>query len=267
MRILIVEGNTPELMARMHAIGRPLAWQTWQTAIRLHKSDVEISVVYPYSVEHGDLHEPLDTFDGFVFTGSGVSWNAMDERASSFIDVIEPMLLSGKPVLGACWGLQVASVALGGEVAANPKGSEIGLAHVTLNEAGLAHAVFAGSAAQFATPTWHRDHVTRLPHGAVLLASSDVTHVQALAVQAGGVDFVGFQYHPEAELHDFRRGFKAYGALPDSVAVIADFPDNPPLEVTDPKRRTHTIGNWLRHVEARRGTTAAPPARGLIASG
>lgn len=257
MRILIVEGNTPELMDRMHQIGRPLAWQTWQTAIRLHESDAEISVVYPYSVERGDTHEPLDTFDAFVFTGSGVSWNAMDERAVSFVKVIEPMLFSGKPVLGACWGLQVASVALGGEVAANPKGSEIGLAHVSLNEAGLAHPVFAGSPEKFATPTWHRDHVTRMPQGAVLLASSNVTHVQALSVQDGGVDFVGFQYHPEAELHDFRKGFEAYGALPDSVAVIADFPDEPPPEVTDPLRRTHTIGNWLRHVAMRRDKQAA----------
>jgi len=257
MRILIVEGNTPELMDRSRAIGRPLAWQTWQTAIRLHWPDTRISVVFPYSVEHGDLHEPLAQFDAFVFTGSGVSWNAMDERATSFLYVIEPMLASGKPVLGACWGLQVASVALGGEVAANPKGSEIGLAHVSLNEAGVAHPVFAGSPRQFTTPTWHRDHVIVMPKGAVLLASNEVTQVQALAVQTGGVDFVGFQYHPEAELHDFYKGYKAYGALPGSVAVIADFPDNPPPEVTDPLRRTHTIGNWLRHVEARRDSLAA----------
>lgn len=260
MRILIVEGNTPELMARSLGIGRPYAWQTWQTAIRLHKPEAEISVVFPYSVEHGALHEPLATYDAFVFTGSGVPWNASDERAVSFVGAVEPMLMSGKPVLGACWGLQVASVALGGEVAANPKGSEIGLAHVTLNEAGNAHPVFAGSPERFATPTWHRDHVTRVPQGAVLLASSEVTHVQALAVQTGGVDFVGFQYHPEAELHDFRKGFEAYGALPDSVAVIVDFPDNPPPEVIDPMRRTHTIGNWLRHVEKRRDSRSASAA-------
>jgi GMP synthase (glutamine-hydrolysing) len=257
MRILIVEGNTPELITRSQALGRPLAWQTWETAIRLHERDAEISVVYPYSAGHVDGHEPLDEFDAFVFTGSGVFWNASHELARPFVDAVEPMLLSGKPVLGACWGLQIACVALGGEVAANPNGSEIGLAHVELNEAGINHPIFAGSPARFATPTWHRDHVTVMPVGAVLLASSGVTHVQALAVQAGGVDFIGFQYHPEAELHDFRKGYLAFGAQPDSVAVIADFPDDPPIEVTDPLRRTHAVGNWLRHVRTRRLASAA----------
>jgi hypothetical protein len=77
-----------------------------------------------------------------------------------------------------------------------------------------------------------------------------------MAVQTGGVDFVGFQYHPEAELHDFRKGFEAIGAQPDSVAVIADFPDEPPAEVTNPLRRTHTIGNWLRYVDTRAASAA-----------
>jgi GMP synthase (glutamine-hydrolysing) len=257
MRILIVEGNTPELMARSQAIGRPLAWQTWETAIRLHEPDAHIEVSLPYAPQLDRKHAPLDTFDAYVFTGSGVAWNAADERAKPFVNAIEPMLMSGKPVLGACWGLQVATVAFGGDVAANPKGSEIGLAHVGLLEAGVAHPVFAGSPRQFATPTWHRDHVTRMPAGAVLLATSEVTHVQALAMQTGGVDFVGFQYHPEAELLDFRKGYLAFGAQPDSVVVIADFPDDPPAEVTDPLRRTHTIGNWLRHVKERRRGPAA----------
>jgi GMP synthase-like glutamine amidotransferase len=115
---------------------------------------------------------------------------------------------------------------------------------------GIAHPVFAGSPVRFATPTWHRDHVTQMPAGAVLLATSEVSEVQAMAVQAGGVDFVGFQYHPEAELADFRRGYEAYGAQPDSVAVIADFPDEQPAEVADPMLRTLAVANWLRRVAA-----------------
>ncbi len=65
---------------------------------------------------------PLEDFDAYVLTGSGVSWNAMDERALPFLRRIEPMLASGKPVLGACWGLQIAAVALGGKVGSKPEG-------------------------------------------------------------------------------------------------------------------------------------------------
>jgi GMP synthase (glutamine-hydrolysing) len=151
-------------------------------------------------------------------------------------------------VLGACWGIQTAAVVLGGKVAANPRGSEVGLARIELTPEGAAHPVFAGSPRRFASPTWHRDHVTDLPPGAVLLATSEVSPVQALAVHSGGVDFTGFQYHPEAELEHFRKGYEAVGAQPDSVAVITDFPDEPPPEVADPLRRTQAVGNWLRRV-------------------
>jgi GMP synthase (glutamine-hydrolysing) len=251
MRILIVEGNSEELIARNEASGRPQAWQTWEKAIRLHRPDAAIDITYPYAPTRDGRHGGVDEYDGFVITGSGVFWSAADERARPFLARIEPLLASGRPVIGACWGLQTASVALGGKVGANPKGSEVGLARIELTEAGAAHPHFSGSPRRFASPTWHRDHVTEIPAGAVLLASSAVSEVQAITYRKAGVDFFGFQYHPEAELEDFRIGFEAYGAQPDSVAVIADFPENPPAEVTDPVRRTHTIGNWLRHAAER----------------
>jgi GMP synthase (glutamine-hydrolysing) len=248
MRILIVEGNSEELIARNEQSGRPQAWQTWETALRLHRPDADVDVTFPYAAERDGRHGRADEYDGFVITGSGVFWSAADERAKPFLARIEPLLGTGRPVIGACWGLQTASVALGGSVGANPKGSEVGLARIELTEAGATHSLFSGSPRRFASPTWHRDHVTEMPAGAVLLASSPVSEVQAIAYRKAGVDFFGFQYHPEAELEDFRKGFEAYGAQPDSVAVIADFPDDPPEEVRDPVLRTHTIGNWLRHV-------------------
>ena len=248
MRILIIEGNSEELLVRNEGTGRPQAWQTWLDAIRLHRPDAAIDVAFPYATERDGRHGSVDEYDGFAITGSGVFWSAADARARPFLARIEPLLASGRPVIGACWGLQTASVALGGKVGANPKGSEVGLAHIELNDAGAVHPLYAGSSRRFSSPTWHRDHVTQIPAGAVLLASSDVSEVQAITCQTGGVDFFGVQYHPEAELEDFRIGYEAYGAQPDSVAVLADFPDTPPEEVTDPVRRTRVIGNWLRYV-------------------
>ncbi len=104
MRILIVEGNTEALMTRNEQAGRPLAWQTWETAIRLHAPDATIEVTFPYSGARDGKHAPVSDFDAYVLTGSGVSWNAMDERALPFLRRIEPMLASGKPVLGRMLG-------------------------------------------------------------------------------------------------------------------------------------------------------------------
>ena len=58
------------------------------------------------------------------------------------------------------------------------------------------------------------------------------------------------QTFPEAELEDFRKGFEANGAQPDSVDVIADFPDEPPADVANPMLRTLAVGNWLRLVKS-----------------
>jgi GMP synthase (glutamine-hydrolysing) len=44
---------------------------------------------------------------------------------------------TGVPVWGSCWGLQIATVALGGSVRRNPRGRELAIARaITVTEAG-----------------------------------------------------------------------------------------------------------------------------------
>ena len=251
-RILIVEGNDEERIARAEQAGRRTAWRSWADALALHEPQTVFDVAFPCAPRRQGPMLAVEAYDGFVLTGSGVPWTAADAEAVPFLRFVEPMLATGRPVLGCCWGLQVGAVLLGGRVGANERGSEVGVSRdIGLTAQGATHEFYRGSPQRFDSVTWHRDHVTELPAGAALLASNPVSRVQAMAVENGGVDFFGMQYHPEAELEEFRIGFERSGARADAPGMIADFPETQPAEVADPRRRTIAVGNWLRRVSAR----------------
>ena len=252
VRILIIEGNSAEILAKDERNGRKPAWKSYAESLLIHESKAEISIGYPYDRAREKQPLAIDNFDGFVLTGSAVDWGAEQPEARPFLDYIEPLIDSGKPVLGSCWGMQTVSVLLGGWSGPNPKGSEIGLSrNIRLTQAGKEHPLFSGMPSTFASPTWHRDIVTRLPEGAVVLAESDITPIQSYAYQTNGVDYLGYQFHPECELADFKTGFDARTPKPGTIGETIDFPKEPPAEVADPFERTRSIGNWLGHVRQR----------------
>ncbi len=97
------------------------------------------------------------------------------------------------PYLGICLGHQLLAAALGGEVGPATR-HEVGVADVTLNQAGRAHPLLAGLPATSPVFQWHFAEVKRLPPGAELLAHSADCPVQAIAV---GSHALGLQGHIE----------------------------------------------------------------------
>jgi GMP synthase (glutamine-hydrolysing) len=256
LHLLIVEGNPGDILADNAARGLRQAWQSFAEAIALHMPGASFDVAFPHAPEREAAPKPVDCYDGFLQTGSGVSFTASDSQALPYLRRIEAMLATGKPVFGACWGIQTAAVALGGAAAINPAGTEIGLARdIVLTDAGREHALFAGMPERFSSPAWHRDHVSRLPEGAEILAGNAVSPVQAMAYARNGVDYMGVQFHPETPLPEMLAAHLAYaqfGPMPGTVREIVDFPDIAPQEVADARRRTMPIGNWLRHAVRRK---------------
>src|SRR5690606_6595027 len=86
------------------------------------------------------------------------------------------------------------SHALGGEVADNPRGIEMGTVELQLRAEAADDPLFTGLPERFQAQATHVQSVLRAPRGAVLLASSalDECHAFRFGEHAWGV-----QFHPE----------------------------------------------------------------------
>ncbi len=175
LKLLIVEGNPEELIADNERLGLPQGCDFYTDSIRLYLPAFHFDLALPFAPGRQRPLPPLDEYDAFVQTGSGVTFTAAEPPNYPYLRLLEKIFATGKPVLGSCWGLQCAAVALGGDVGINPKGSEIGLARdIRLTAEGKSHWLMTGMPEKFDSPTWHRDHVTRLPDGALRLAQNDI---------------------------------------------------------------------------------------------
>jgi GMP synthase (glutamine-hydrolysing) len=129
-----------------------------------------------------DEGEPLPDwreFAAIVAMGGPMSVNDEEElpwlRAEKAL--IGEAVRAGTPFFGACLGVQLLAVSLGGEVGPGTA-PEVGLLPVYLTEAAAGDPVFAELPRELLTLQWHGDTFS-LPAGAVLLASSPVYPNQA----------------------------------------------------------------------------------------
>ncbi|UCF69987.1 MAG: glutamine-hydrolyzing GMP synthase [candidate division WOR-3 bacterium] len=94
----------------------------------------------------------------------------------------------GVPVLGICYGMQLAAQLFGGKVRKS-KSREYGLAHLTHRKDPL----FAGIPKRVHVWMSHGDTVVRVPRGARVIAYTENTAVAAFRLRG----FYGLQFHPE----------------------------------------------------------------------
>jgi GMP synthase (glutamine-hydrolysing) len=219
----------------------------------------------------------IDDFDAFIWTGSDLTvYHTEDPRVASQIAFARELMESGAISWGSCWGIQMAALVQGGEVAVNPRGREWGIARdIDLTDAGRTSPMHLGKPERFNGFIMHLDEVTRLPEGTPLLATNEHTPVQAAIVENGDAAFWSTQYHPEYNLHEMGRLIAARGEalvregfFPDEESV-ADYaaqmmalhadPDSVELrealdvgdDIIDPEIRELELRNWLRFVDSR----------------
>jgi len=115
----------------------------------------------------------------------------------------------GLPIFGICYGHQLLAHALGGEVAYNPLGREIGTREVSLVPAAREDALLAGLPSRFPAQMQHSQTVAAPPPGARTLASSALDAHQILRY---GPAVVSTQFHPEFDAALVRSDLRRHAA-------------------------------------------------------
>ncbi len=290
----------------IRAAGTPAAWQAeraefslppnlslFAAALRLHQPDVRCTVLNIADGEPFPFGTALADFDGVMLPGSPLHIYDRTPAVARQIDFVRAAFAAGVPVWGSCWGLQLATVALGGSVRRNPRGRELAIARaINVTEAGRIHPLLASRPPVFDALCSHLDEIDTLPPDAEVLATNELSAVQAMAARTPqGGTFYGTQYHPEhtlavsAALIEMRaaelveEGFGIEAA--QIVAMAADYrtlagaPARRDLiwrygiasEIIDPLRRTTEIGNWLESVVQSRRLVASGLSAKRVAVG
>ncbi len=146
----------------------------------------------------------LDDWSGIILGGG--PWNASDpeeaktesqRRAESWLaGLLDDVVARDFPFLGACYGIGTLGIHQGGLVDRQwPE--PVGPLEVTLTPQGAEDPVFAGLPETFAAYGGHKEGLSRLPEGAVRLATSPVCPVQAFRV---GANVYATQFHPELDV-------------------------------------------------------------------
>jgi GMP synthase (glutamine-hydrolysing) len=273
-RILVFNGTPQAAESRLVEAGS----RTYDTLIReafdRHLADRAKIDYFTLRIADGErLPQGLGIvdFDGVWISGSPFNAYRLDQRSvQAQIDLVREIWEKGVPALGSCWGLQLMTVALGGTVHLNPRGREVGVARrINQTSEGRAYVMHHDKAPTFEALCVHEDEVAALPPFGTVLASNDVSRVQAAVMTDGDRCFWGVQYHPEFDLATIaaiiatrmeihlREGLAS--SEEDVAAIVADYRAlaTDPLrrdlaskhgvgaDILDPGQRTLEFRNWL----------------------
>ena len=172
----------------------------------------------------------LDKYAAIIVLGGPMNADQIDSYPNLLteVDVLREAIDRDMSVLGICLGAQLLAKALGGSVKRNPS-REIGWYDVELTDDGATDPVLSTFMPRQQVFQWHEDGI-RLPPGAVHLASSPASDVQAFR---HGEHAYGFQFHLEVSASLINRWL----TVADNQAMLQDQCDaiDPPsiLEQTD----------------------------------
>jgi len=152
----------------------------------------------------------LHSHDAIFIGGSGDYYISDDSFPGQdrLFDVLRRLVDGPTPIFGSCFGFQMLTAALGGEVIHDPDQMELGTFPVELTAAGRADELFGVLPARFNAQLGRKDRARRLPDGAVHLAGSELCPLQAL--RYGDRPVWATQFHPELDAATNLRRFRVY---------------------------------------------------------
>jgi GMP synthase (glutamine-hydrolysing) len=152
------------------------------------------ATVTTVAVHQGALLPPPDTLRGALVTGSPAMVTEHRDWAERTAAWLHELVARDIPVLGICFGHQLLAHALGGRVADNPFGIEVGTVLARPTPAAADDPLFAALPDPFPGQASHTQAVLELPPGAVRLATTAADPNCAFRC---GARAWGLQLHPE----------------------------------------------------------------------
>jgi GMP synthase (glutamine-hydrolysing) len=163
-----------------------------------------------------DMQQRVPTNDelstcGAVLMGGSGDYSSLDpfpwiRRMIGYVR--ETLVPSGVPTFASCFGLQVTTLALGGEMMRDPANREVGSIDLVLTPAAATDPLFSPLPSPFVGQAGHTDRAVATPPGATLLASSALCPVNAFRVE--GRPFWCAQFHPELDPEAVTKRYMTY---------------------------------------------------------
>lgn len=276
LRFLVVGSETPgQRAARRLEVGAA-SDETYADTLRFIEPEALVDGVS--CVDGSSLPDVrgLRAYDAAFFPGSPIAMHADTPEARSAAAFMRQVFAAGIPAFGSCAGVQIAAVAAGGSSKPrNPRMEAAFARGIVATVAGRDHPLLRGRPLTWDAPAMHSDEVSQLPEGAVVLARTKTTPVEAVEIRHGEGIFWGVQYHPELTLGEIAAALRRQAddlikeGLADTPAAVETYagridalgrePGRRDLawqlgideEITDPVRRTAELRNFIEHLVKR----------------
>lgn len=166
-------------------------------------------------VQHDLLAGPPDVsrvlaHDALMVGGSG-DYYVSKRNLPAFDELLEllaEVARAGHPTFASCFGFQLLTVALGGEIVHDPPATEVGTYQLQLTAAGREDPLLGSLPPRFMAQLGRKDRASRLPDGCVNLAASERCPMQAFRVP--GQPVWATQFHPELDADSNRQRYLRY---------------------------------------------------------
>src|SRR6202022_3565706 len=175
LRILIADGTPAAMQSERETFGIPSNASLFEAALRSRQPHIRCSSINVADGQDLPGGVSLGDYDGLMLSGSPLHIYDRTPEVTRQIDFARAAFTAGVPVWGSCWGLQLATVALGGSVRRNPRGRELPIARaITMTEAGRAPPLLAPRPAAFDALCSHLDEIETLPPNSQVLAANEL---------------------------------------------------------------------------------------------